>query len=101
MTGPVAASPAATAGKDNLVGICHGLGQDLGLNPFFLRIVLALLLLVSAKVALIAYGLCGLTLLLSRAIGALVARLARRRAATSGVTPRRAAPRLALRARLA
>ena len=48
------AAPAAR--KDNLLGICHAIGEDFGFNPIFLRIPLAVGIIFSAKWTLIAYG---------------------------------------------
>jgi phage shock protein PspC (stress-responsive transcriptional regulator) len=54
------------AGKDNLLGICHAIGEDFGFNPIFLRIPLAMGIIVSAKWTLIAYAALGLVVLASR-----------------------------------
>ncbi len=54
------------AGKDNLLGICHAIGEDFGFNPIFLRIPLAMGIIVSAKWTLIAYAAMGLVVLASR-----------------------------------
>jgi phage shock protein PspC (stress-responsive transcriptional regulator) len=58
------AAPAAR--KDNLLGICHAIGEDFGFNPMFLRIPLAVGIIFSAKWTLIAYGAMGLAVLTSR-----------------------------------
>jgi phage shock protein PspC (stress-responsive transcriptional regulator) len=58
------AAPAAR--KDNLLGICHAIGEDFGFNPIFLRIPLAVGIIFSAKWTLIAYGAMGLAVLASR-----------------------------------
>ena len=52
--------------KDYLIGICHALGEDFGFNPDYLRIALAVMLLVNAEVTLIAYGITGVLVLASR-----------------------------------
>jgi phage shock protein PspC (stress-responsive transcriptional regulator) len=52
--------------KDNLLGICHAIGEDFGFNPIFLRIPLAAMIIVSAKWTLIAYAAMGVAVLASR-----------------------------------
>ena len=59
-----ATAPAAR--KDNLLGICHAIGEDFGFNPIFLRIPLAVGIIFSAKWTLIAYAAMGLAVLASR-----------------------------------
>jgi phage shock protein PspC (stress-responsive transcriptional regulator) len=56
----------APAAKDNLLGICHAIGEDFGFNPIFLRIPLAVGIIFSAKWTLIAYAAMGVTVLVSR-----------------------------------
>ena len=58
------AAPAAR--KDNLLGICHAIGEDFGFNPMFLRIPLAVGIIFSAKWTLIAYAAMGVAVLASR-----------------------------------
>lgn len=56
----------APAAKDNLFGICHAIGEDLGINPLFLRVPLAIALLWNPWVVLGAYAFMGVAVLLSR-----------------------------------
>lgn len=56
----------APTAKDNLLGICHAIGADFGFNPIFLRIPLAVGIVVSAKWTLIAYAAMGVVVLASR-----------------------------------
>ncbi|MBA2936288.1 PspC domain-containing protein [Sphingomonas sp. CGMCC 1.13654] len=56
----------APAAKDNLLGICHAIGEDFGFNPIFLRIPLAVAIIFSAKWTLIAYAAMGIAVLASR-----------------------------------
>jgi phage shock protein C len=56
----------APAAKDNLLGICHAIGEDFGFNPIFLRIPLAVGIIFSAKWTLIAYAAMGVIVLASR-----------------------------------
>jgi phage shock protein C len=54
------------AAQDNLLGICHAIGEDFGFNPIFLRIPLAVGIIFSAKWTLIAYAAMGVAVLASR-----------------------------------
>lgn len=56
----------APATKDNLLGICHAIGEDLGFNPLFLRIPLAIALLWNPWVVLGSYAFMGVGVALSR-----------------------------------
>lgn len=56
----------APAAKDNLLGICHAIGEDFGFNPIFIRIPLAVGIIFSAKWTLIAYAAMGVMVLASR-----------------------------------
>jgi phage shock protein C len=61
------AQPRPTAPQqDNLLGICHAIGTDLGFNPIYLRISLAIMLLFSPLAMMIAYGAAGVLVLASR-----------------------------------
>ena len=57
--------PDAPAARDNLLGVCHAIGEDFGFNPIFLRIPLAVGIIVSAKWTLIAYAAMALAVLAS------------------------------------
>ena len=52
--------------RDNMIGICHAIGEDFGFNPLYLRIALAVTLLFSPEAMLVAYGSGGLLVLASR-----------------------------------
>ena len=56
----------APASRDNLLGFCHAIGNALGFNPIYLRLVLAALLLVSVETALLGYAACGAIVLAER-----------------------------------
>lgn len=62
---------AAAAHRDNLLGICHALGETYGFNPLYLRLALLVGVMLHAQYALIAYAVAGV------AVGA--AKLATRR----------------------
>lgn len=51
---------------DTFFGVCEGIGQDLGFNPNYLRIVFALTLLFAPKVVLSIYFGAGLVVAASR-----------------------------------
>lgn len=44
---------------ENLLGICHALGQAFGINPLFLRVALLIGLVLNAEVSLVAYAVAG------------------------------------------
>jgi len=58
-------SPIASQ-KDNMLGICHAIGEDFGFNPIYMRIALAVLLLFNPVAMLITYGSAGILVLASR-----------------------------------
>ena len=53
-------------GGKNLLGICAAIGQDLGFNPLWLRLALAMSLLFQPVAVLSAYAALGITVALSR-----------------------------------
>jgi phage shock protein C len=59
-------APSPPPKSDSLFGICQALGEDFGFNPDYLRIALAILRLVSAKIVVIGYVVAGLLVLGSR-----------------------------------
>lgn len=60
--------PAQTSSRDNLLGICAAVGEDFGFNPLWLRIALALGVLVNLEFAVGVYVALGLVVLASRLI---------------------------------
>ncbi|WP_420136382.1 PspC domain-containing protein [Sphingomonas sp.] len=52
--------------QDNLLGICHALGETFGFNPLYLRLALLLPLVLAPQVTLIAYGAAGVAVLASK-----------------------------------
>jgi len=58
-------SPIASQ-KDNMLGICHAIGEDFGFNPIYIRIALAVMLLFNPVAMLITYGSAGILVLASR-----------------------------------
>lgn len=60
------ASQSFTWGGENLFGVCAAIGQDLGFNPLWLRVALAISLLFQPVAVLSAYALLGVTVVVSR-----------------------------------
>lgn len=58
--------PSLIARDDTLLGVCEALGQDLGFNPLYLRVVFAGLLLWNPIVVLGTYAALGVIVLGSR-----------------------------------
>ncbi len=56
------------AREDTMLGICQGVGEDLGFNPNYLRIALGLALFLSPVGTLVAYLAMGLVVFTSRLI---------------------------------
>lgn len=56
------------AREDTMLGVCQGVGEDLGFNPNWLRAALALGLFVSATGTIAAYAALGVVVLASRLI---------------------------------
>lgn len=56
----------APAPADNLLGICHALGEDFGVNPLWLRVGFGVALLFNLEWTIGAYLALGLVVLLSR-----------------------------------
>ncbi|HWI87522.1 MAG TPA: PspC domain-containing protein [Sphingomonas sp.] len=53
------------AAQDNLLGICHALGETFGFNPIFLRLVLMVGVIVSPQITVIAYLVAGIAVLVA------------------------------------
>lgn len=58
-----ASAPAAK--PDNLLGICHGLGELFGVDPLFLRLAFMAALLFDMEAAIVGYAVLGAMLLAS------------------------------------
>ena len=61
-----ASKPPVFARHDTFFGVCEGVGQDLGFNPNFLRLIFAVALLASPKAVLITYLTLGAVVFLTR-----------------------------------
>jgi phage shock protein PspC (stress-responsive transcriptional regulator) len=58
--------PALPLRADTLLGVCEGIGQDLGINPNFLRVPFAALMLWNPPVVIASYLGLGCVVALSR-----------------------------------
>jgi phage shock protein C len=61
-----ATQPPLWARDHTLFGVCEGLGEDFGFNPLFLRVPLAVLLLVNPVAVFAAYGAGAVLVVASR-----------------------------------
>jgi len=59
---------------DNLLGVCHALGEAFGFNPLYLRIAIVFGILVNFEVTAIAYAVAGVAVLTANLIIKLSAR---------------------------
>jgi phage shock protein C len=64
----VASSPILFGRPDTMLGICEGIGRDLGFNPNWLRAALGLFLLFQPVLVLSTYAAMGVVVLASRLI---------------------------------
>jgi phage shock protein PspC (stress-responsive transcriptional regulator) len=60
------AEAAPAAKKASLIGVCQAVGDGLGFNADFLRVALAISLIVKPEYTLIVYGILAVTVLASR-----------------------------------
>jgi phage shock protein C len=58
--------PALPLRNHNILGVCEAMGEDFGFNPILLRVVFAASVLWSPVVAISAYLVLGVVVLLSR-----------------------------------
>ena len=66
---PVMASTRSIIARDDtLLGVCFALGEDLGFNPVYLRVMLAVVVLWSLPAAIGAYAALGSLVAISRLI---------------------------------
>jgi phage shock protein C len=59
---------AQSAPKDNLFGICNAVGEDLGVNPLWLRLVFASTFIFDPVVVISSYFALGAFILLARLV---------------------------------
>lgn len=60
--------PSLFARDHTILGVCEGLGEDLGINPTLLRIPFAVFLLLSPVAVISTYLACGVLVFLTRRI---------------------------------
>jgi phage shock protein PspC (stress-responsive transcriptional regulator) len=60
------AQPSLIARDHTILGVCEGLGEDFGFNPTWLRVPLAVLLLVNPTAVVVTYLAAGLLVFLTR-----------------------------------
>lgn len=66
MTTMTSQTAPAAAHRDNLLGICHALGETFGFNPLYLRLLLLVGIMLDARLALIAYAVAGIAVLAAK-----------------------------------
>ena len=52
--------------QDNLLGVCHAIGDAFGFNPLYLRLVFMVAVMLNAQGALIAYAVGAAAVLLAK-----------------------------------
>ena len=60
--------PSLLTRPDTILGACEGIGEDFGFNPLYLRVALAVGLLVNPPVAVGTYAALALAVLVSRRV---------------------------------
>ena len=58
--------PSLLTRSDTILGACEGIGEDFGFNPLYLRVALAVGLLVNPPVAIGTYAVLAVAVLVSR-----------------------------------
>jgi phage shock protein PspC (stress-responsive transcriptional regulator) len=56
----------APVARDNLLGVCHAIGDTFGFNPLYLRLVLLVAVMLNAEVAIGAYAVAGIAVLAAK-----------------------------------
>jgi phage shock protein C len=54
--------------RDNLLGVCHAMGDIFGFNPIFLRVAFLTAVMLNAALAIGVYALCGFAVLAARVL---------------------------------
>ena len=57
---------APSAQHDNLLGICHAIGETFGFNPLILRVSLLIAVMANAEATLVAYAVGGIAVLTAK-----------------------------------
>lgn len=58
--------PSLLTRPDTILGVCEGMGEDFGFNPLYLRVALAVGLLVNPPVVIGSYAVLAVAVLVSR-----------------------------------
>ncbi len=58
--------PSLFARPDTMLGVCQGLGEDLGINPNWLRLALPIPLFINPAITVAVYFAAGVVVLLTR-----------------------------------
>jgi phage shock protein PspC (stress-responsive transcriptional regulator) len=72
----------APIARDNLLGVCHAIGDTFGFNPLYLRLVLLVGVMLNAEIAVAAYAVAGIAVLAAK----LATRSSGKRANTRALT---------------
>ncbi len=72
----------APIARDNLLGVCHAIGDTFGFNPLYLRLALLVGVMLNAEIAVSAYAVGGIAVLVAK----LVTRSNGKRADTPALT---------------
>ena len=56
----------APIARDNLLGVCHAIGDTFGFNPLYLRLVLLVCVMLNAEIAIAAYAVGGIAVLAAK-----------------------------------
>jgi phage shock protein C len=56
----------APIARDNLLGVCHTIGDTFGFNPLYLRLLLLVGVMLNAEIAVAAYAVAGIAVLVAR-----------------------------------
>ena len=52
--------------RDNLLGVCHAIGDTFGFNPLYLRLALLVGVMLNAEIAVAAYAVAGIAVLVAK-----------------------------------
>jgi phage shock protein PspC (stress-responsive transcriptional regulator) len=51
---------------DNMLGVCHAIGETFGFNPLYLRLAILVGLLINPEIAVGAYAVAGIAVLVAK-----------------------------------
>jgi phage shock protein PspC (stress-responsive transcriptional regulator) len=82
-TAPATVAATAPPERDNLLGICHAVGEAFGVNPLYLRLAIVMGMLLAFETTLIVYGAAGVAVLIARLLNRVIAKSGRGRRSAS------------------